>query len=244
MNSRLASHLLVALALILTSTPASGVEGQPSLMGKLKAGPLSPLEQKQLKQCRQVWHGRRDGVFANRFLGIETLQNPLDVWITQEILSEVKPDFVIETGTYHGGSALLWAMYLEQINPSGRIITVDIEDQREPAAVTHRLAKKVDFLEGSSSGEKIVDEVKAKVGDKSAVVILDSYHGTDHVLSELEAYAPFVPVGSYIIVQDTALGPGKAVQLFLAKNDDFVLDKKRERLLISNNVGGFLKRVK
>ena len=71
----------------------------------------------------ELWT-RKNLVFRNRWLGVRSLQNPLDVWITQEIIHEVKPDFIVEAGTFEGGSAPLWAMILEQVNPDGRVITL------------------------------------------------------------------------------------------------------------------------
>jgi len=193
----------------------------------------------------------------NKFLGIPTLQNPLDVWITQEILTEVKPDFVIDSGTFAGGSAALWATFLEQVNPDGRVITIDLQDHiakpyRDKVPI---LKRKVDYLVGSSTDPKIVDEVKRRVGSRPAVVILDSLHTKDHVLDELRAYAPLVPVGGYIIVQDGVFnghpvqagwgpGPYEAIEAFLAENDSFVADRSRERLLVTSNPMGFLRRVK
>ena len=211
--------------------------------------PLSSAEQQRVEDLnqfvKQLWHVRKDGVFANRFLGVLTWQNPFDVWITQEILFELTPDFVVETGTFRGGSALLWATFLQQINPEARVITIDIKDKRASPAREHPLAKStVDFLLGSSTDPRVVSEVKRRVMGKRVVVILDSLHTIEHVRAELEAYAPIVPVGSYIIVQDTRVGPSEAVHQFLADRDDFVIDKSRERLLITNNFDGFLKRVK
>jgi cephalosporin hydroxylase len=206
---------------------------------------LNDKQIETLNDFRGVWHGRDGGVFSNKFLGVSTLQNPLDVWITLEIMWEVKPDIVIECGTYHGGSALLWATMLEQINPEGRVITIDIEDKREPDAKTFDIAKrKVDFLLGSSTSPKIVQEVEKRVEGKRVLVILDSLHTPEHVLNELRAYSPFVQTGSYIIVQDTIVGPDKAIEKFFTESQDFEIDAGRERLLITNNMGGFLKRVK
>jgi cephalosporin hydroxylase len=239
--------LAIASLLALSSAAPSGARESGVVQPQL--APLSPAEQVRVEDAnrflKQLWHVRKDGVFANRFLGVLTWQNPFDVWITQEIFFEVRPDFVVEAGTFRGGSALLWATLLQQINPDARVITIDIQDKRAPLAQTHPLAKsKVDFLLGSSTDPGIVSEVKRRVKGKRAVVILDSLHTTEHVRAELEAYAPLVPVGSYIIVQDTRVGPGEAVHQFLAKRDDFVIDKSRERLLITNNFDGFLKRVK
>src|SRR5262245_59148533 len=191
----------------------------------------------------------------NKWLGIPTLQNPNDVWITQELLTEVKPDFVIDSGTFAGGSAALWATILEQVNPDARVITIDVNDNAAPYKEVPILKKKVDFLIGSSTAPEIVEEVKRRVGGRSAMVVLDSLHTKEHVLNELRAYAPIVPVGSYIIVQDGVFnghpvpggwgeGPYEAVEAFIAENDNFVVDQSRERLMITSNPHGFLKRVK
>jgi cephalosporin hydroxylase len=197
---------------------------------------------------RKIWF--RDaiehGVMVNKYLGILTWQNPFDVWITQEIMFEVQPDVVVEAGTFRGGSAILWATFLSQMNPDGQVITIDIKDKRTPAAKNHPLAKKmVTFLLGSSSGPKVVAQVRKALEGKRPLFILDSAHTREHVLSELRAYADMVPIGSYIIVQDTiGTGAGTAVQDFLKETDAFELDPDRERLMISNNAGGFLKRVR
>ena len=190
----------------------------------------------------------------NKFLGIQTWQNPLDAWVTLEIISEVKPDVIVETGTYKGGSALLWAMYLQQVTPGGRVITIDIGNN-SPRARAHPLGQQhVDFLIGSSTGPAIVEKVRQAIEGKRALFIFDSNHHRDHVLDELNAYAEMVPVGSYIVVQDSAIGghpimldqypgPYEAIEIFLADRDDFVPDRSRERLWITMNPMGFLKRV-
>jgi cephalosporin hydroxylase len=186
-----------------------------------------------------------DPVFQNRFLGISTLQTPSDAWIILEIMFEVKPDLIVEAGTYHGGSAALWAIMLEHINPRGRVLTIDIEDQREPRAVKLPISKRrVDFLLGSSTDPKIVREVRRRAKGKRVLVLLDSLHSKEHVAAELEAYTPIVPVGSYLIVQDTLVGPAQAIKDFLAANDEFIADRGRERYKDTNTVNGYLKRVK
>jgi cephalosporin hydroxylase len=237
--------LLIAIvglvALVLLPPLRASAEQQIQLL----SGPLTPAQRELIHHFSRMLALRKDGIWANRYLGVSTLQNPFDVWVTQEILFEVKPDFVVEAGTYHGGSALLWATLLAPIKPEARVITIDIKDRRKPGAKSHPLAKeKVDFLLGSSTGPKIVAAVSERVKGKSVVVILDSSHATEHVRRELDLYAPFVPVGSYLIVQDTGVGPGEAIRDFLSTRDDFVVDHKRERLLVTNNRGGFLKRIK
>ncbi len=219
------------------SAPPASTEG-------FELEPLSPKEQQLVSDFRKLWF-ERGAVFENHFIGVQTLQNPFDMWIIQELIYEVKPDYVVEAGTYYGGSSVLWALFLTTVNPEGRVITIDIEDQRLPRAKDHPIAKKqVDFLLGSSTAPEIVAQVKERVKGKRTLFILDSLHTKEHVAKELEVYAPLVTPGSYIVVQDTPVGPIHAVREFVAKDDRFVSDRSRERFLITNSMEGYLKRVK
>lgn len=83
----------------------------------------------KIREFHRLFYERDSTWKMNRWLGIATVQNPNDVWITQEIISEVKPDLFVEAGTLHGGSAVIWAMILDQVNPQGRVLTIDIEDR-------------------------------------------------------------------------------------------------------------------
>jgi len=142
-------------------------------------------------------------LFANRFLGVKALQHPLDAWVTLELIAEQRPDVIVDVGTHEGGSAALWATMLEQVNPDGRVISIDIEDLVTSAAELPVVQERVEFLIGSSTDAAIVAEVKRRVGDAKALVILDSLHTREHVLAELEAYSELIAVGGYIVVQDT-----------------------------------------
>lgn len=193
------------------------------------------------------------GWVENRWLGVNALQNPNDVWIIQEIMTEVRPDFVIETGTWNGGGALLWATILEQINPAGRVITIDIQDGTGDAQKHPLWWRRVTFLHGSSTDPGIVRKVKQIVGDGKVMVILDSDHSKAHVLAELETFAPLVTPGSYLIVQDTAVnghpilpdygpGPMEAVREFLPQHPELTIDHSRERLLHTLHPDGYLRK--
>jgi cephalosporin hydroxylase len=193
-------------------------------------------------------------VFANRFLGVRTAQNPLDVWITQEIITEVQPEVIIEVGSWRGGSAALWATILEQVSPDGRVVAVDLEDNIA-ADRLEIFRRRVDFVQGSSIDPAVVEKVDALVGGRPALVILDSDHSYAHVAAELRCYAHFVPVGGYLICQDTfATGhplplsppPGAwdAVVEFVEADERFEIDLSRERLLLTCNPNGFLRRVR
>jgi cephalosporin hydroxylase len=105
--ARILNSLALTSLLALLLLPPLGASAADQQI-RLKSGPLTPEERELTKRFFKMWAARKDGTFANRYLGVVTLQNPLDVWITQEIFFEVKPDFVVETGTFQGGSALLY----------------------------------------------------------------------------------------------------------------------------------------
>jgi cephalosporin hydroxylase len=189
------------------------------------------------------------------WLGIPTIQNPNDVWVTQELVSRLKPDFIVETGTWKGGSAAIWAMIQDQVNPGGRVITIDIRDFVDRAALPPISRRKVDFIIGSSTAPEVVAEVTRRVGTGRVMVLLDSDHHAPHVLAEMRAYAPLVSVGSYLIVQDTDInghpvlpsfgpGPMEAVLEFLRDDDRFQIDRTQERLMFTMHPDGYLRRVK
>ena len=218
---------------------------------------LSARERHLVDKFHKLWHSRNQNTWReNKWLGVQTLQNPMDTWITQEIIVETKPDFIVETGTFQGGSALVWAMILQQVNPNGRVITVDIEDHTQEVEKLPLWNEKVDFILGSSVAPEVVGAVRKKVEGKKVLIIFDSDHHKDHVLKELSAYSPFVQIGGYMIVQDTNLsghpihqvtwsgpGPMEAVEEFLALDKRFEPDEERERLLLTFCPRGFLKRV-
>jgi cephalosporin hydroxylase len=183
-----------------------------------------------------------------RWLGVRTLKCPIDLWIYQEILAELRPELVIETGTFAGGSALYLAGVMDHLH-HGAVVTVDLEEH--PDRPRHH---RVTYVRGSSVSPDVVSRVARKArGRRPVMVILDSDHSRDHVLAELHAYADFVTPRSYLIVEDTNVnghpvvpefgpGPAEAVATFLAERSDYEVDRSRERLLMTFNPGGFLRR--
>ena len=222
--------------------------------------PAQPVPQKIAQRFHRAFVKSR-ALLKNSWFGIKTWQHPFDAWITQEIIWEVKPDFIVETGTFHGGSAALWATLIEHTNPEGRVISIDAFDFLDPAVIELPVVKRrVEFLRGSSSSPETFAEVEKRVKGKKVLVILDSDHHKEHVLGEMRGFAPMVSVGSYLIVQDTHLGdsmpfwmlktgrwdpgPMKAIDAFMETNQDFEIDASRERLAATNNHRGFLKRIR
>lgn len=202
-----------------------------------------------------VWGNSTDTWYRNHFMGIQTWQNPMDVWVTLEIMWHVKPDVVLETGTLKGGSALLWAMFMQHANPKSRVITIDLQPQAWDARTRKLALERIDFLYGSSTAPEIVADVKERVKGKRVMAIFDSSHERDHVYNELKAYADLIAVGSYIVVQDSVVcghpimaepcpGPYEAIEAFLAEDDRFIAVREHERLLVTANPMGFLKRIR
>ncbi|MSU47590.1 MAG: cephalosporin hydroxylase [Opitutus sp.] len=186
---------------------------------------------------------------GSHWLGTPLWKSPLDLWIYQEILHETKPDLIVETGTYQGGSARYFASLCDLMG-RGRVVTVDIEDRagrpRHP---------RIEYVQGSSTDADVVRRVAGFVRPGERVmVVLDSDHSCAHVARELELYHPLVSVGCYLIVEDTNInghpvwpdfgpGPFEAVEGFLPRTRSFVRDRERERFLVTFHPGGFLRRI-
>ena len=204
------------------------------------------------------------------WLGRPIIQYPQDMIALQEIIWEVKPDMIIETGIAHGGSLIFSASMLTLLEACGEIengkvlgIDIDIREHNKKAIEAHPMSKKITMFQGSSIDEEMIARVHefAKKG-KKIMVILDSNHTHEHVLAELRAYAHLTSVGSYCCVYDTIVedmpegsfpdrpwdkgdNPKTAVWEYLKNCDDFVIDKDIEnKILITVAPDGYLKRVK
>lgn len=182
------------------------------------------------------------------WLGIPILKSPLDCWVYQELIHDLRPDLIVETGTDLGGSALFLASMCDLID-HGSVISIDI---RRAARATH---PRINYLVGDSTSPEILQQVRsAATGAARVMVILDSDHHAAHVARELRAYREFVSPGSYLVVEDTNVnghpvmpehgpGPYEAVEEFLREDSDFEVDKSREKFLMTYFPNGFLKRV-
>jgi cephalosporin hydroxylase len=197
----------------------------------------------------------------NTWLDFPILQLPNDLFILQELIVRQKPQVVVETGTFHGGSAIFHASVLNLIG-GGRVISVDVRhaDEVRRKIAAHALGENIVLVTGDSIAPETVDRVReALAGETRVMVCLDSHHGTSHVLAELRAYQEFVPLGGYLVAFDTiceALGilpgyeqftldnPRRAVAEFLRECPNFEVDSSCDRLLESFCPGGFLRRVR
>jgi cephalosporin hydroxylase len=174
--------------------------------------------------------------------GVPVLKNPLDLWVMQEILWDLQPTLLIETGTAYGGSALYYARQMDR-SGVGQVLSIDIE----PAEKLPQHAR-VTYVKGYSS---VLDDVVTVVGQIATehprvMVVLDSDHSKRHVLAELDAYAPFVSVGQFLVVEDTNIngrpvdidwhggpGPGPAVDEWLPRHPEFERAVMAERYLMT-----------
>ena len=204
------------------------------------------------------------------WLGRPIIQYPQDIVAMQELIWALQPDLIIETGIAHGGSLILYASLLELNAVAGgpqdaRVIGIDIDIRAHNRAAieAHPFSRRIDMIEGSSVDEAVVAQVRAAAAGRERVLVcLDSNHTHDHVLAELEAYAPMTSVGSYCVVFDTVIedlpagtypdrpwGPGDnpmtAVRAYLQSHPEFEIDQRMDdKLLISVAPGGYLKRLR
>jgi len=217
----------------------------------------------KLKKMTRSWF---DLAFKHQYsyhftwLGRPIIQFPQDMIALQEIIWDVKPDIIIETGIAHGGSLIFSASMLQLIG-RGKVIGIDIDIRKhnKDEIKKHPLYKRIKMIEGSSVDPKIIKKVFSAVKDKKKIMVfLDSNHTHEHVLKELEAYSSLVKKGSYIIVFDTMVedmpknsfpnkpwnkknNPKTAVREFLKKNKRFKVNKEfEEKLLITSSPDGFL----
>lgn len=211
----------------------------------------SAKEQRIVSEFHELYYYAKEKTWKNNtfWLNVPVAKCPLDLWVYQEIISETKPDVIIEAGTAYGGSALFLASICDLAN-RGRIITIDVEEQA--GRPEH---DRIKYLSGSSTSGEIVSEVKKSIQSEDRVmVILDSDHRAAHVRQELELYSGLVSVGCYLIVEDTNInghpvipnygdGPMEAVTQFTAGRQDFVIDREREKFFMTFNSKGYLRRL-
>ena len=211
--------------------------------------------------------------------GRPIIQYPQDMMAMQELIWSIKPDLIIETGIAHGGSLIFSASMLALLDMCDAIeagekldpkisrrkvlgIDIDIRAHNRAAIEAHAMASRIQMIQGSSIAPEIIEQVRSVAANYSRVLVyLDSNHTHDHVLAELQAYAPLTSKGSYCVVFDTVVedmpkemfpdrpwGPGDnpktAVWEYLKNHPEFEIDKRmQQKLLITVAPDGYLKRI-
>jgi cephalosporin hydroxylase len=257
-----------------TANPASDFAAE-------KAKTISTYPDQKL--WNQLTHDWMIHAFKNRYmynfesLGRPIIQTPIDMVAMQELIWQIKPDLIIETGIAHGGSLIFSASMLALLDMCDAIeagttldpknsqrkvlgIDIDIRAHNREAIEAHPMASRIQMIQGSSIAPDIIEQVKqAAAGYQRILVCLDSNHTHDHVLAELNAYAPLTSIGSYCVVFDTVVedmpaemfpdrpwGPGNnpktAVWEYLKTHPEFEIDKSiQHKLLITVAPDGYLK---
>src|SRR4249919_2702909 len=201
-------------------------------------------------------------VYNFSWMGRPVIQMPGDLIALQELIWQVRPQLIIETGIAHGGSLIFHASMLELLG-EGEVLGIDIDIRPHNLAAIeeHPMAKRIRMLQGSSTDPAVIAEAVVSAKDKRTLVVLDSNHTHEHVIAELMAYAPLVSVGSYCVVFDTVVedlrpdtfpdrpwspgdSPKTAVAAFLRDDDRFQIDRAiADKIQISAAPDGYLRRV-
>lgn len=221
-----------------------------------------------LRSQTQAWFDaslRHEYSYHFTWMGLPVIQYPQDLVAMQELIWEVRPDLIIETGVARGGSLIFYASMLELIGGEGRVIGVDIDirPHNRAAIEGHPMRKRIDLIQGSSVDPAVVADVHARAqGCRRVLVALDSNHTDAHVRAELEAYAPLVTRDSYLVVFDTCIermpdalvadrpwrrgnNPWTAVQAYLQTTDRFrVATEIVDKLQITVAPDGYLQCVR
>jgi cephalosporin hydroxylase len=227
-----------------------------ALRGRRLTGTLSspayPVYRRRFSMRLAEWALHHQSLLTEpRWLGVRALKNPLDAWIYQEIIFELRPSTIVEIGGAFGGGSMYLASMLDLLG-SGRVVSVEINRAQWQAPEHPRIVK----VDGDCSSAEVVARV-ADLVEGVTMVIHDADHSAAAVARDLELYAPFVTVGSYFIVEDGIVdlfrpsdgigskdpGPLPAIEAFLRTHPEFEVDERRERYVMTYNPRGFLRRV-
>lgn len=194
-------------------------------------------------------------VYTFSWMGRPIIQLPEDMIRIQEVIFSIRPNIIIETGVAHGGSIIYYASLLKAMGAPGKVIGIDVEIRAHNriALEQHELRSYFELIEGSSTDKKTIDRLSALIppGENRILVILDSNHSKEHVLSELNIYSEFVTPSSYIVATDGIMkdlqgaprsqadwrfnNPHEAVKIFLKDRTDFV--EEQPKWLFNESIG-------
>ncbi len=182
------------------------------------------------------------------YFGVTALKSPMDFWVYQEIIFDMKPDIILEIGNNQGGSTLALAHMCDLLK-HGKVIGLDIDHQHIPEIVTGH--PRITLIEGDAC--ESFGTVRRLIAENDRVLIIeDSSHTYENTLNVLNTYSPLTKSGDYFIVEDSICyhglevgpkpGPYEAVEKFISESDYFEIDRTKESFLITWNPKGYLKR--
>jgi cephalosporin hydroxylase len=240
-------------------------------------------EDRDLQALSRVWikdSGPYGYTYNFSWMGVPIVQLPQDIVAMQELIWKTRPDLIVETGIAHGGSLIMSASMLVLLDYCDAIesrqpwdpsesrrkvvgVDIDIRAHNRAAIESHPMASRIEMIQGSSIAPEVTAAVRKRAnGCQRVLVCLDSDHTHDHVLAELNAYAPLVTTGSYCVVFDTLIedrlpgsfpgrawdkgnNPKTAVWEYLKTHPEFEIDKSiPAKLLITVAPDGYLKRTR
>jgi cephalosporin hydroxylase len=249
---------------------------------EVKANIASLGQDKDLQALSRIWVREispHKWAYNFSWFGRPAIQFPNDAWALQELIWLIKPDLIIETGIAHGGSLVFSASMLALLDMVDAIevgvtidpkmssrkvlgIDIDIRSHNRAAIEAHPMATRIQMIQGSSISPEVIEQVKRIAKNYQRILVcLDSNHTHDHVLAELDAYAPLITVGSYCVVFDTLIedmpedmflkrswgkgnNPKTAVCEYLKLHPEFEIDTSiQHKLLITVAPDGYLKRI-
>lgn len=206
-----------------------------------------------VREFTTLYHDLRDQTLGRtRWFGISVVKPPTDIVVLQEIIAETRPELIVETGVFAGGSALLFASLLEALDIDGKVIGIDVDLRSVPPHIGAH--PRIELVEGSSTDPEVVERLRAEAHGRRVMLDLDADHGFEHVTAELDALGPLVTPGCYLVVEDTWLGgrpvrpdlapgPAEALEAWMARGQPFEADRWRERFLLTSFPGGYLRRL-
>ncbi len=210
---------------------------------------LSDEDSQEIFRLANILYFKKQAFEKTHWMGVPAAKCPMDMWMYQELITALRSDLIIETGTLHGGSALYFANLFDVMG-HGKVVSIDINTP--PSLPAH---PRIEYIQGSSIAPEVLKRVaEYVVSSRSVTVILDSDHTAAYKLKELEAYSQFVTRGNYIVAEDSCFdhypawpeygpGPAAAVEAFIGSNRNFKIDRFPELHMITFAPKAFLKRI-
>ena len=210
---------------------------------------MAYLEQSLDMKLRQVIPLIQQRIMNDtKYFGIPTWKNPIDFWIYQELIHELKPDVIVEISINAGGSTLALAHICDLLD-RGRVIAADFSHDQVADEV--RQHPRINLVEGDAC--EVFGKVQKLIKRRDHVLVIeDSTHTFDNTLAILEKYAPLIKPGGYFIVEDgichhgldggPSPGPYEAAEAFISQHPNFEIDRSREAFVITWNPKGYLRR--